>query len=220
MKIASSVPDTSGSSRAPGSPTSATTSPAATSTPRRSSGSAEARCRSTSRAWTSWSTATRRGAAHVHHRRARRRRRRGGGLPRGRHAARPRRLRAICRTSSRPPTGRRRADRLRGDRHEEHGAGRHRRQGRSDRRRRSRSTQFAVASNPEFLKEGDAVNDFMQARPRVIVGADDPRAIDMLRELYAPFMRTSDRIQVMDIALGRADEVRRRTRCSRRASRS
>lgn len=57
--------------------------------------------------------------------------------------------------------------------------------------------EFAVASNPEFLKEGDAVNDFMKP-DRVIVGADDKRAIDVLRSLYAPFTRTSDRMLVMD----------------------
>ncbi len=57
---------------------------------------------------------------------------------------------------------------------------------------------FAVASNPEFLKEGDAVNDFLRP-PRVIVGADDPKAVEVLRELYRGVLRTSDRIQVMDI---------------------
>jgi len=56
---------------------------------------------------------------------------------------------------------------------------------------------FAVASNPEFLKEGAAVNDFL--RPdRVIIGAEDPRAIELLREAYHGVMRTGDRIQVMD----------------------
>jgi UDPglucose 6-dehydrogenase len=57
---------------------------------------------------------------------------------------------------------------------------------------------FAVASNPEFLKEGDAVNDFLKPA-RVILGADDPRAIDVLKEAYRGVMRTGDRIQVMDI---------------------
>ncbi|MBL9012606.1 MAG: UDP-glucose/GDP-mannose dehydrogenase family protein [Myxococcales bacterium] len=57
---------------------------------------------------------------------------------------------------------------------------------------------FAVASNPEFLKEGDAVNDFLRPA-RVIVGADDPQAIAVLRELYRGVLRTNDRIQVMDI---------------------
>lgn len=57
---------------------------------------------------------------------------------------------------------------------------------------------FTVASNPEFLKEGDAVNDFMKPA-RVIVGADDPDALDVLRRLYTGFLRTSDRIQVMDL---------------------
>ena len=54
-----------------------------------------------------------------------------------------------------------------------------------------------MASNPEFLKEGDAVNDFMKP-DRVVVGAEDKRAIETLRALYAPFTRTSDRMLVMD----------------------
>jgi UDPglucose 6-dehydrogenase len=56
---------------------------------------------------------------------------------------------------------------------------------------------YAVGSNPEFLKEGDAVNDFMKP-DRVIIGSDDSRAIDVLRHLYAPFVRTNDRILTMD----------------------
>jgi len=59
--------------------------------------------------------------------------------------------------------------------------------------------EFAVASNPEFLKEGDAVNDFLKPA-RVIVGADDPRANTVMRDLYRGVLRTSERIQVMDIA--------------------
>ena len=57
---------------------------------------------------------------------------------------------------------------------------------------------FAVASNPEFLKEGDAVNDFLKPA-RVVIGADDPRALDLLREVYRGVMRTGDRIQTMDV---------------------
>lgn len=56
---------------------------------------------------------------------------------------------------------------------------------------------FSVASNPEFLKEGDAIADFMKP-DRVILGADDEPAQEMLRSLYAPFVRTMDRIHVMD----------------------
>ncbi|MFP5397281.1 MAG: UDP-glucose dehydrogenase family protein [Gammaproteobacteria bacterium] len=57
---------------------------------------------------------------------------------------------------------------------------------------------FSVVSNPEFLKEGAAVDDFM--RPdRVIVGADDERAVLLMRSLYAPFVRSRDRLLVMDI---------------------
>jgi UDPglucose 6-dehydrogenase len=57
---------------------------------------------------------------------------------------------------------------------------------------------FAVASNPEFLKEGDAVNDFMKPA-RIIIGCDDERGIAAMRDLYAPFVRTGDRILVMDV---------------------
>lgn len=56
---------------------------------------------------------------------------------------------------------------------------------------------FSVASNPEFLKEGDAVNDFMKP-DRVVLGVSDDRARDVLRSLYAPFVMTNDRILVMD----------------------
>ena len=57
--------------------------------------------------------------------------------------------------------------------------------------------EFAVVSNPEFLKEGDAVRDFLNP-DRVIIGCDDERAGKVMRMLYAPFLRTSDRLLVMD----------------------
>ncbi len=56
---------------------------------------------------------------------------------------------------------------------------------------------FAVASNPEFLKEGDAITDFMKP-DRVVVGSDDPKALELLKELYSPFVRSSDRMHFMD----------------------
>jgi len=60
------------------------------------------------------------------------------------------------------------------------------------------TTGFAVVSNPEFLKEGAAVEDFM--RPdRVVIGADDERAIAAMRAVYAPFQRTHERLLVMDV---------------------
>lgn len=63
---------------------------------------------------------------------------------------------------------------------------------------RNVQTHFSVVSNPEFLKEGAAVEDFM--RPdRVIVGAEDEQAISLMRSLYAPFQRNHERIIVMDV---------------------
>ena len=64
--------------------------------------------------------------------------------------------------------------------------------------KRKVSIPFAVASNPEFLKEGAAVLDFM--RPdRVVIGADDERAISLLRAVYAPFQRNHERLLVMQV---------------------
>ncbi len=65
-------------------------------------------------------------------------------------------------------------------------------------RQRAALLPFAVVSNPEFLKEGDAIEDFM--RPdRIIVGADDEQATLLMRALYAPFLRNRDRLLVMDV---------------------
>ena len=65
-------------------------------------------------------------------------------------------------------------------------------------RQRGSTLEFAVVSNPEFLKEGAAVEDCM--RPdRIIVGADDERAVLLMRALYMPFMRNRDRLQLMDV---------------------
>ncbi len=63
---------------------------------------------------------------------------------------------------------------------------------------RQEDIPFHVVSNPEFLKEGAAVDDFM--RPdRIVVGADDPHAIDIMRALYAPFQRNHERLILMDV---------------------
>ena len=63
---------------------------------------------------------------------------------------------------------------------------------------RGKAIPFSVVSNPEFLKEGAAVQDFM--RPdRIIVGCDDQRAMRLLRSLYAPFNRNRDRLIEMDV---------------------
>jgi len=63
---------------------------------------------------------------------------------------------------------------------------------------RGREIPFSVVSNPEFLKEGAAVEDFM--RPdRIIIGSDDARATQLLRQLYAPFQRNHERVMLMRV---------------------
>lgn len=57
---------------------------------------------------------------------------------------------------------------------------------------------FAIAANPEFLREGDALEDFLHPA-RVVIGADDPRAVTTLFELYRGVLGTTERIQTMDL---------------------
>ena len=64
--------------------------------------------------------------------------------------------------------------------------------------RRSIDVEFDVVSNPEFLKEGAAISDFMSP-DRVVVGTDNPRTAELLKALYAPFNRNHDRMITMDI---------------------
>jgi len=64
--------------------------------------------------------------------------------------------------------------------------------------RRGVNIEYSVVSNPEFLKEGAAIEDFLKP-DRIVVGADDPRAIEMMQALYAPFNRSHNRLIVMDV---------------------
>jgi UDPglucose 6-dehydrogenase len=64
--------------------------------------------------------------------------------------------------------------------------------------RKKSNLEFSVVSNPEFLKEGAAVEDFMRPE-RIIVGAEDDRAVYMMKALYAPFQRSREKLMVMDV---------------------
>jgi UDPglucose 6-dehydrogenase len=65
--------------------------------------------------------------------------------------------------------------------------------------RRETTHPFSVVSNPEFLKQGAAIEDFMKP-DRVVIGAEDPRAAELMTELYSPFTRTGAPIMLMDCA--------------------
>jgi UDPglucose 6-dehydrogenase len=65
--------------------------------------------------------------------------------------------------------------------------------------RRETTHPFSVVSNPEFLKQGAAIDDFLKP-DRVVIGAEDPRGAELMTELYAPFTRTGAPIMLMDCA--------------------
>jgi UDPglucose 6-dehydrogenase len=65
--------------------------------------------------------------------------------------------------------------------------------------RRETTHPFSVVSNPEFLKQGAAIDDFLKP-DRVVIGAEDPRAREIMQELYEPFTRTGAPIMMMDCA--------------------
>ena len=65
-------------------------------------------------------------------------------------------------------------------------------------KKRNVDIHYSVVSNPEFLKEGAAVEDFM--RPdRIIIGTEDPKAVEVMKQIYAPFQRNHDRIVITDL---------------------
>jgi nucleotide sugar dehydrogenase len=63
---------------------------------------------------------------------------------------------------------------------------------------RELNLEVDVVSNPEFLKEGAAIDDFMKP-DRIVIGTDNPRTTELLRALYEPFNRSHDRVIAMDV---------------------
>jgi len=68
----------------------------------------------------------------------------------------------------------------------------------AEQKARQANIEFDVVSNPEFLKEGAAIDDFMKP-DRIVIGTDNPRTTELVRELYGPFNRSHDRLVAMDI---------------------
>ena len=126
------------------------------------------------------------GRLRLHHRSDGAGRRGRRGVHRGRHAVaarrRPRRPVLRLRRGARDRRGARRLHRRR---HQIDRAGRHRRRGRAHHPRGRPDADFAVVSNPEFLREGAAIHDFKHP-DRIVVGTDDARARKVIGELYRP----------------------------------
>ena len=143
------------------------------------------------------------GPPRVHHRRQESRGPRPVPVHRRRHAAGRGRLGRPAARAGRRPRDRRAHERLPHHRRQVDGAGRHRRQGQGRDRwrsstKRGKALEFDVVSNPEFLKEGAAIDDFMKP-DRIVIGTDNPRTTELLKTLYEPFNRNHDRMISMDI---------------------
>ncbi|HPL63873.1 MAG: UDP-glucose/GDP-mannose dehydrogenase family protein [Syntrophales bacterium] len=69
---------------------------------------------------------------------------------------------------------------------------------RGELKKRNLHIEFDVVSNPEFMKEGDSINDFMKP-DRVIIGTDNPRTAELMKEIYAPFAMDREKMIVMDV---------------------
>ena len=126
-----------------------------------------------------------------------------GLLHRGGHPPGQGRLRRPVHGPAGGPGHRPPHERLQGHRGKIHRAGGHgrcrcARSSRQELAARGEVFEFDVVSNPEFLKEGTAIDDFMKP-DRIVVGCDDVRVAELMKELYGPFVRTNAPIIIMDV---------------------